>query len=259
MSSVAVGRANVEYEVQGEGDPVVLLHGSTGGRHHWMLTAPAMTDRNRLVLVDYGGGGETTDHGGPLDLEELVDQVLGVADAESLGRFHLAGWSLGGVIATATAARAPERVRSAALVCSWGTTDAYLRFESDLWTRLLTEDPGLFWRYVLQIGFTPEWFTVAADALESLIGLGVSALSSGAARHAELFSRIDVSDRLEAIRAPVLVAGARRDQIVPFEHSRALAAGIKDAELVEFDCGHFVPFERAGSLASTLSDFFSRH
>jgi len=259
VGRVAVGEAEVAYEMQGEGDPILLLHGSTGGRSHWIFAAPAMADHNRLVLLDYGGGGETTDLGGPLDLDELVDQVLGVADAESLDRFHIAGWSLGGVIATATALRAPERVRSAALICSWATTDTYLQFQSDLWRRLLDGDRNLFQRYLLQIGFTPAWFAATGDAVESVVELGTSMISPGSARHVELWTRIDLSDRLGAISIPTLVIGGRRDIIVPFEHSKTLAKSIKGSQLVEFDCGHYIPFERADELAAALNDFFSRH
>lgn len=259
MQRVDVGGAQVAYEIQGDGDPVLLLHGSVGGRSHWMFTAPAMADRFRLVLVDYGGGGETIDLGGPLDMDELVDQVIGVADAESLDRFHVAGWSLGGVIATETAMRSPERVRSAALVCSWATSDPYLLFESDLWRRLLAQDPALFQRYVLQVGFTPEWFAATGDTVETVVELGVSALSQGAARHLELWRRIDISERLGTISVPILVVGGVRDQIVPFRHSTSLAESIEGAELVELDCGHFVPFEQADALAAALVDFFARH
>ena len=53
MGRVAVGEANVAYEVQGQGDPVFLLHGSAGSRAHWVLAAPAMVERNQLVLMDY--------------------------------------------------------------------------------------------------------------------------------------------------------------------------------------------------------------
>jgi pimeloyl-ACP methyl ester carboxylesterase len=224
-----------------------------------MFAAPALAEANRVVLVDYGGGGDTTDDGGTLNIDGLIDQVLGVADAESLDRFHIAGWSLGGVIAAATAAKVPERVRSVALICAWAVSDAHLRFEFDLWQRLLAEDPSLFQRYLLQVGFTPRWFAATGDAVESVVDLGVSMLAAGASRHAELDTRIDIADRLGAITAPTLVIGGRHDQIVPFEHSEALAGSINDAEVVEFDCGHFIVFERAGELAAALNHFFSRH
>jgi pimeloyl-ACP methyl ester carboxylesterase len=258
VSVVEVGEAAVAYEVQGDGDPVIMVHGSAGSRAHWMFTTPAMVERNRLVLMEYSGGGETTDAGGPLDVDGLVDQVLGVADAENLDRFHLAGWSLGAVIAAATAARSPERVRSAALICGWAQSDAYMRFAFDLWLRLMAETPELFGRYLFQIGFTPAWFAETGDAVEAVLEAGAG-ISSGAARHMELDQRVDIADRLAMISSPTLVLGARRDLVVPFEHSVVLADSIKNAELVELDCGHFVPFERPAELAASLTDFFGRH
>jgi pimeloyl-ACP methyl ester carboxylesterase len=259
VSRVVVGRATVAYEVQGEGDPVVLLHGSTGGRRHWILVAPFMAQHHQLVLLDYAGGTETTDRGGPLDLDELVDEVLGVADAESIDRFHIAGWSLGGVVAAAAAARAPDRVRSAALVCSWVTTDAYLRFENDLWAELLAKDRALFSRYVLQAGFTSEWFNAIGDAVDLMVEMGTASLSPEAERHRELNRRIDLSSRLSKISSPTLVIGCSRDVIVPFGHSRALSESISGSQLVEFDCGHFLPLEMPEKLAETLIDFFTNH
>jgi pimeloyl-ACP methyl ester carboxylesterase len=258
VGRVAVGEANVAYEVQGQGDPVFLLHGSAGSRAHWVLAAPAMVERNQLVLMDYSGGGETTDLGGPLSVDELVDQVLGVADAESLGRFHVAGWSLGAVVAAATAARAPDRVRSVALVCGWATSDAYIRFTMGIWQRLSVENPDLFGRYLFQIGFTPEWFAATGDAIESVLEMGTSR-APGTLRHVDLDTRVDISEQVRAITVPTLVIGARRDLVIPFAHSEVLAELIAGAELVELDCGHFVPFERPGELATSLSDFFGRH
>ena len=258
MSRVSVGEASVSYEVQGQGDPVMLLHGSAGSRAHWLLAAPAMAERHRLVLMDYAGGGETTDHGGPLGVDELVDQVLAVADAESLDRFHLAGWSLGAVVAAATAARAPERIRSVALACGWAVSDPYIRFSMGIWQRLAVENPELFSRYLLQIGFTPEWFAATGDAIEAVLAMGAG-LAPGTLRHLDLDTRVDISDELGSIGAPTLVIGARRDLVIPFAHSEALAESIVGAELVELDCGHFVPFEQPDELATALTGFFARH
>jgi pimeloyl-ACP methyl ester carboxylesterase len=254
---VSVGEASVSYEAQGGGDPVILLHGSAGSRAHWLLVAPAIAERHRLVLMDYSGGGETTDHGGPLRVDELVDQVLAVADAEAIDRFHLAGWSLGAVIAAATAARAPTRLRSVALVCGWAVSDAYIRFTMGLWQRLAVENPALFQRYLFQIGFTPEWFAATGDAIEAVLEMGTG-LAPGTLRHLDLDTRIDISDRLGSITSPALVIGARRDLCIPFSHSEDLAESIGGAELVELDCGHFVPFERPAELADALIGFFAR-
>lgn len=259
MKSVQVGDLQVAYDVQGEGEPLILLHGSCGSSAHWALVAPALVDACKLILVDYAGGGETPDPGHPLEIDELVDEVLAVADAEGLDSFHVAGWSLGGAIALATAARVPERVRSLVGVNTWARSDAYVRFEMDLWQRLLATDTELFYRYALQIGFTHGWFDVMGEGVEAMLAMGVGTLAPGSARHAELDGRLDIADRIPAITAPTLILGGLHDQIVPFTHSPQLVEQIPDARLVELPCGHMSVFECAEQLATELRAFVLEH
>lgn len=255
VGDVRVGDVTVAYEVQGSGDPFVLVHGSTGGRAHWMLQAPVLAERFQVVLPEYAGGGETVDPGGPLELDDLVAQVLGAADAAGAERFHLAGWSLGAVVAIALAAQAPERVRSLGLVCGWVTTDARMRFTLDLWQRLLAADPELFARYAWADGATAATFELLGrDGVEAMIPPTTDALAPGSARHAELDTRIDVADRVGSITAPTLVVGGVEDRWVSIEQSRLLAASIPGARLVEMDCGHLIPTERGTELATILLD-----
>src|SRR3954469_25567651 len=111
MSSVQVGDIEVAYEVQGSGDPFVLVHGSTGSRATWMQQAPTLAERFTVVLPEYAGGGESTTPDHPLEVDQLVAQVIAVADAAGAEQFHLAGYSLGAVVVTALAAAHPDRVR----------------------------------------------------------------------------------------------------------------------------------------------------
>ena len=252
MPRVQVGDVDVAYQVEGEGDPFVLVHGSTGGSRHWAKVAPALVAHHRLVMPDYAGGADTVDPGGPLEVDDLAAQVLGAADAAGAATFHLAGWSLGSVVAAAVAAAAPGRVRSLALVCGWARTDARLRFTMDLWQRLLAADPVLFARYTFADGMTAATFELLGDGVEELVPLTASLFSDGSSRHAELNTRIDIEDRLPAITAPTLVVGGIEDRWITIEHSRALAAAIPGATLVELACGHLVPTERAAELADLL-------
>jgi 3-oxoadipate enol-lactonase len=252
MTSVTVGEAEVAFQVEGSGDPFLLVHGSCGGAGHWLQVTPAMAERHQVVMPEYAGAGATTDPGGPLELDDLVSQVLGVADAVGADRFHLAGWSLGAVVSAAVAARAPDRVRSLGLVCGWATSDARMRFTFDLWQELLRTDRELFARYAFADGATVGFFELMGEGVDALVPVTASMLAPGSERHAELDARIDIADRLAAITAPTLVVGGVEDRWVPIEHSRQLAAEVEGARLVELDCGHLVPSERAADLAALL-------
>src|SRR5947209_4380567 len=152
-----------DYDAHGEGEPVVLVHGTTGARGAWLLQLPVLAARWQVVLPYYAASGKQA------EVDDLVAQVLSVADELGLGRFHLAGWSLGAVLVAVLAAALPERVRSLALVSGWATTDAQMRFQFDFWRRLLADDPATFARYAITDGFTSRWFEQMGEGVDAVV------------------------------------------------------------------------------------------
>jgi pimeloyl-ACP methyl ester carboxylesterase len=215
-----------------------------------------LAERFTVIGPDLPGSGASSFSGKQLELDDIVEQMLAAAADAGAERFHLAGWSLGAVVATAMAARAPERVRSLALVCGWVRTDARFRFTLDLWRRLIETDPELFGRYAFADGLTAGSFeALGVEGVEAL--LPTLALAPGSLAQIELDQRIDIADRLGSITAPTLVVGGVEDRWTSIEQSRELAAGIAGARLVELPCGHLIPTEQAAALNDLLIGHFS--
>ncbi len=129
-----------------------------------------------------------------------------------------------------------------------------MRFTFDLWRRLLATDRELFARYTFADGASGRLFELLGEGIEALVAPAAASFASGSERHADLDGRIDIADRLAAITAPTLVVGGIEDRWVPIEHSRALAAAIDGARLVELECGHLVLAERAAELTALLRE-----
>jgi 3-oxoadipate enol-lactonase len=257
MPSVQVGEIEVAYEVQGTGDPFVLVHGSTGSRATWVQQTPLLAERFTVVLPEYAGGGESTTPDRPLQIDELVSQVVAACDDAGVETFHLAGYSLGACVTAALAAAHPDRVRTLALVNGWAKTDARMKFTFDLWARLYNADIDLFTRYVLADGLGRDTFELFGDGIEGMMPMMASGFSAGTALHAELDSRIDIEDRLEAITAPTLIVGGLTDRWVDIAHSRAMAELIPGAYLVELECGHVSLTEKAADVTALLLEHAS--
>jgi len=243
----------VPFGDDGSGDAVLLLHGSTGTRLHWLQVTPELATRWRVLAPDF------QDVDRSLEIDDLVEQAVGVLDAADVERAHVAGWSLGAAASAALAAARPERVRSLTLVSGWVRSDASMAFMFDWWRRLLEVDNELFMRVVLSDIFTPEWFDVVGDAVDGIARISAAGIAPGSVRHAELDMRVDIADRLPAIEAPTLVVHGRRDRVLPIEHGRALAAAVKGAHLVELDLGHGLTTEGAAELVPLLAGWFERH
>jgi len=261
MPTVRVGDVDVAYGDDGEGDPLVLLHGTTSSRISWDLQMPGLVERFRVLRPEYPGSGESSDPGPdarPLELNELVAHTIAVADHAGAEQFHVAGWSLGAVVAAGVAAAVPDRVRALTLVCGWARTDARMRFTFDLWRRLIETSHELFARYAFADGLTAagfEAFTV--EGVEQL--LPTVMVAPGSARQIDLDTRVDITADLPRITAPTIVIGGLDDRWVDIAHSRYLAEHIAGAELIEMACGHLIPTEQADDVTRILLEHHGAH
>jgi pimeloyl-ACP methyl ester carboxylesterase len=216
------------------------------------MTGPAMTGGYRFVMVEFPGSGESAMPAGPLTVEGLAADGLAVMNELGIERFHVAGYSLGAVVALSVAAMCPENVLSVTSLCGWSTTDARMRFTFDLWKRLIRTDPELFMRYAVADGFTLNAITALEPMLADVIALGASTIAPGSEAHLELDEHVDISGDLATISAPTLVIGAVEDRWVDISHSRHLAANIAGARLEELPAGHVVIQELPGEIAALV-------
>src|SRR5215212_4391311 len=115
----------VAFTEEGPADaPVVVLSNSLGAtRGMWDPQVPALAERFRVVTYDTRGHGASPAPQGPYSLDDLVDDVVALLDRLGVGRAHVAGLSLGGMIGMRLAAREPSRVSRLAVLCTSATPD----------------------------------------------------------------------------------------------------------------------------------------
>ena len=110
---VDVSGVGIEYEVTGEGRPVVLLHGFPDSGRLWRHQVPALIEAGFKVIVpDMRGYGRSDKPTGKdaYTMDLLVGDVLAVIDAAGADRAHVVGHDWGAGVAWATALMAAERV-----------------------------------------------------------------------------------------------------------------------------------------------------
>ena len=106
-----VGDLNVHYDVQGEGYPLVLLHGGGSRSQCYEEMTPILSKHFRVYTYDHRGFGETERPPEPNLSHDLWREDLGaILDAFGLDKVALGGWSLGGGIALDFTLKYPGRV-----------------------------------------------------------------------------------------------------------------------------------------------------
>lgn len=118
---VQVGPWNTRVLEAGEGEPLVLMHGTGGHLEAYSHNIGPISKRYRVIAFDFAGHGYTTHATADLEVDTYVAQLAGLLDALGVEQAHLAGESLGGWVAVKFAAAHPERVGRMILNTPGGT------------------------------------------------------------------------------------------------------------------------------------------
>jgi pimeloyl-ACP methyl ester carboxylesterase len=105
----------VYYEVCGEGEPLLLIHGGTATCRSWVSHLPAFTEHFRVFAPDSRGHGRTDNPAGELAYRSMADDVAALIEALGLRRPLVLGYSDGGQIALELGMRYPGLARALVL------------------------------------------------------------------------------------------------------------------------------------------------
>lgn len=248
--------AGLFYEVEGTGEPVVLIHAFSVDRRMWDPQVAALRGRFRVIRYDLRGHGRSAAPEAPYT---GFGDLLAVLDALDVRRAALVGLSAGAVVATDFALTHPDRV-----------------------TRLVLAAPGLGGYRVPPLPWAGPVFAAAAagdaaGAAKLWAGTPIMALrrNTGAAKavtemvtgNARLWGLARTErpldppalGRLGDIRAPALILVGEQDLPHIREIAGLLAAGISTATLVTIPgAGHIVNLDAPDAFNDAVAAFLGR-
>jgi pimeloyl-ACP methyl ester carboxylesterase len=241
MPRVEVDGLTINYEVQGKGEPLLLIPYTSADHACYAFQLPAYTERFSCIAIDLPGSGESDKPAGPYATEGHADQIAAFLGAVGIERAHVAGVSLGAAVSIHLAARHPRRLRSLSLHSGWHVTDDYLKVVVQQWRTLATTLPTVADVVVQGIFpwcFTPEMYADRpefVDALEDFVrGRPAQPVDAFLAQIEAVIAH-DASAVLGEIDVPTLITFGARDLVCSPRFAEPLARGIGGSELVVFD------------------------
>jgi pimeloyl-ACP methyl ester carboxylesterase len=259
------GGIKTNYLEAGEGEHVVLIHGSGPGvtaYANWRTVLPALADNFHVVAPDMVGFGYSErPSDATYNLQTWADQVVSLMDNLDMDRASLVGNSFGGAIAMRIAAQHPERVRKLVLMGSmgvdfpitegldrvWGYTPSFdnMRRVLDVfaYSRELINDELAEVRYrsSMQPGFQESYGSMFP-----------------APRQRWVEAMTTPEDEIRALPHETLIVHGREDKVIPVATSLRLMELIDRADLHVFArCGHWTQIERSADFNRLVREFLS--
>jgi len=239
MPKVEVNGVELNYEIHGDGYPVVLAHGYTASLQMWADQIPAFAKKYRVVVYDTRGHGasEAPTNLAQYDLWTCVEDQRALMDHLDISEAYVGGLSMGGMIAMRFGLKYPQRVR-ALLLCD---TEPGLGGPHREWLNALygsagplvrTEGVGgwlkRMWPVVAQ-AFPPEG-QLPAGVRRHIDGLGSMSADGFLGGAQALREQDNVLERLSEIRVPTLIIVGDKDLFLG--PSRAMQERIAGSQFV---------------------------
>jgi pimeloyl-ACP methyl ester carboxylesterase len=259
--------AEIHYVDEGEGTPIIMIHGFGGSHRNFYKVAQILKKDFRVIRVDLPGFGLSdfpASEANNKDLIKLYREYMSfmLNDALQLDSVYLIGNSLGGWMAWETTVDNPDKVKKLTLVCSAG-------YEMD---KVSNNAAALLKNSFVQLLF--------------LRGMPLSFSEDGAKKCYYDHSKINTKEvennnalwnregnieaafrmagsgqypdttRIEKIQCPTLIVWGKEDEIIPAEHANKFKGAIKNSTLVMYNnCGHVPMIENTEKTAVDILKF----
>jgi 3-oxoadipate enol-lactonase len=237
--------ASIDYDVQGEGPPLLLIGGLGFGRWGWFRQIPAFMRHFRTITFDVRNEGELK-HG----VADLADEVVALLDHLKVRKAHVLGTSLGGFVAQELAVRRPDLVDRLVLVCTSYGGRGPERMSAGAAADMLgwgSFSEGGAVRQGLEGATSEAYRAEYPEEFEQIVRWRIADSPPAAAfrDRARAGAYFDLSRDVDHINAPTLIIHGSDDRYVPVANAAALAGEIPNAKLRVLDgAGHLVFIER---------------
>ena len=263
--SILANGIQTNYHEHGQGEPVLLIHGSgpgVTGWANWRLTIPALAENFRVIAPDIVGFGYTER---PADvkynMETWLNHILGFMDALGIQKTHVVGNSFGGGLALAMAIRAPQRVERLVLMGSAGLPFPLTEGLNRVWgyTPSIDNMRGLLDLFAFDRNRVTD--DLARMRFEASVRPGIQeafAQMFPAPRQNGVNSLVSDEVAIKALPHTTLIVHGREDKVIPLASSYELFSMIQQAQIHVFgQCGHWTQIEHATRFNKLISDFFT--
>jgi abhydrolase domain-containing protein 6 len=258
--SVLVDDHRIVYLEGGRGETVLLVHGFAAEKDNWVRFAANLTPGYHVVIPDLAGFGESSRlPQKSYDIGSQVERLNRFTETLKLGKFHLAGNSMGGMIAGIYAAKYPEKVSSLSLLAPGGIRSP----EKSELEKMLARGVN-----PLLIGSDTDFERLLKMVFAKTPLIPYPIRKEAAARairnrpfDEKIFSdmqskRLSLEPFLPEIQAPTLILWGDRDNLLHVSGASVLEKGIRNHRTVILaDCGHVPMLERPEETAGYFLSF----
>jgi len=265
MPSIKAGDINLEYYVDGDGPPLLMIMGFAGQANSWGQPIVArLAEHFTCVRFSNRGTGASDRPDEPTTIRQMAGDAVALLDVLGVERPHVFGVSMGGMIAQELAINYPQRVNGLVLGCTTAGFTRGPQAGADV-AQALAPMPGLSREEQVRKAWpaicAPDFIANRMDFLETMLTVSLAQPTpiETIARQIAAVNQHDAFGRLNQIKAPTLIIHGDIDRLVPYANAPVLHQAIASSELRTLEgAAHMFFWERPDEAADLIIEFLSR-
>jgi pimeloyl-ACP methyl ester carboxylesterase len=241
MEKITINRIQLAYTRQGQGTPLLLLHGYPLDHTIWENVLAQLVDTFDVICPDLRGFGESEIMAPGYEIADMALDLAGLLDSLGIDKACIAGHSMGGYVALAFTRQFPARVLGLGLVASQTLDDPADRKAGRYATIEQIKAGGVA---VVEAAMAPK-LSADAKVREAVSGLILRQKAEGCIGTLRAMAeRPDNTDLMGTIASPVVLIHGDADVLIPVERAREIKAQFPKTHLVELPgAGHMPMME----------------
>jgi pimeloyl-ACP methyl ester carboxylesterase len=256
----------LNYEITGEGEPVLLIMGTSGSLLLWGEVAPRLAQEYQVIAFDNRGLGGSERGQGQITVASLAEDASALLEALEIPQAHTLGWSLGSAIQQEMALAHPEQMATAIMYATWARCDGFQRAVlSALRLPYVVRDMDAALT-TAGLAFSPQ--LLDDPNVEQMVAALAPAFPQSEDQMQVTVEQWDADlvhdtlDRLSGITTPTMVVVGEQDLLTPTWQAKKVADAIPGAryELVTGPgSSHGLHLERPDDLLRLVTDFLQNN
>ncbi|MGG3467022.1 alpha/beta hydrolase [Neobacillus pocheonensis] len=257
MKKLVIENSTIAYVDQGEGEPIVLLHGFCGSSRYWEKVIHELSTIYRVIVPDLPGHGQSDPFKYECTIDDFAEKLKALMDQLNIQTVTMFGHSLGGYISLAFAEKYSDRLKGFSLVHSTAFPDSDEAKKGRAANAEKIKKDGIqpFIEGLIPKLFAPD--NQNKTYVETAKEIGFTTSPKGA--RSTLIAMKDRPDRnkvLEETNLPVLLIAGEHDQIIPAEKTFSVRKSNIRQSVIK-NVGHMSMYEDPKELLSDMKLFLS--
>jgi pimeloyl-ACP methyl ester carboxylesterase len=240
---------------EGEGFPLVLVHGFLGSSVMWKPQIDFFKDNFRVITPDLPGYGKSNKAKSHNSIKSISNLLLDCLREKKIDKFHLLGHSMGGMIVQDMAKKSGEKISKLVCYSTGPRGEMPGRFETVDQSRENLKKKGL---EITAKNIAKTWFIKGKDAkyFDICIEAGKQTSIETADNSLVAIKNWNGVDTLKNIKSETLIIWGDQDKSYNLEQIQTLENNIKNSKLIIFkNCAHNVHLEKIDQFNQTIKDF----